>query len=232
VPLPALLLATAPLLPSVSPTDPTTPPVVDEVVVDQEIVVEDEMTPAEAREQIAEALEDFGYGEPRNRRNFVVFPSPNGWYPDLRLYPEGALIPHWKPHHKVALVVLGDMHKAKNRRGDIVRAIHPEVSEWREALIRRGMQVRYDALPDELEHAWTVGSPIGASGPLDSFDQRRGAILALWSSRTCTPEGQQVRDIVETFISVVIQTSKWPVTPSELATAQATCLCDDSLQLD
>lgn len=222
MPLPRLLLAAAPLLPLPSPAPPPG--------VDAEIVVEDRLDPIEAREAVGAALEAFGYGEGRERGGVVTFRGPRRWYPDIRLHPHGTVRHRWPTRHKVALVLFGDFHKAKNRRGDIVRAIHPEVFAWREALSSEAMVGRYDRLPDQLALLWVAGVPMEVSGALvPTPAARRAALLEFWATRTCTPEGRRVRSLTLDFLQEVVQTTPWPVTGPEVAAANARTPCGDRL---
>lgn len=215
--LPALLLASAPVVPLSAP--------------DAEIVVVGEREVLVARDAVGSALSAFGYGEGRERDGVVTYRSPNGWYPDVHLHPHGTVQHRWPVRRRLALIVFGDFRKAKNRRGDIVRAIHPEVFAWREALAAEAMGRRYRALPDQLALLWVAGIPLDETGPLvRTPEARRAALLDFWSSRTCTPEGQRVRDLTADFLGAVVQGSAWPVTDEEARGAAARTPCGDGLE--
>jgi hypothetical protein len=222
MPLPRLLLAAAPLLPLPKPAP--------SAGADAEILVEEQRDPIEAREAVGEALQAFGYGEGRERGGVVTYRAPRSWYPDISLHPHGTVQHRWPVRHKVALVLFGDFKKAKSRRGDIVRAIHPDVFAWREALAAEAMTGRYDRLPDQLALLWIAGVPLQDDAPLlRTSDERRAALLAFWATRTCTPEGRRVRGIALDFLREVVQPSPWPVTPAEVAQTNARTPCGDRL---
>ena len=65
-------------------------------------------------------------------------------------------------------------------------------------------------LPDQLIALWEQGEPLEGQATLDSFEQRRAALLAFWDSRTDTEWGDTVRQAVEAFILAEVQTSDHP----------------------
>jgi hypothetical protein len=137
----------------------------------------------------------------------------------------------WPLARKLSLILFGDFRKAKNRRGDIVRGIHPEVFAWREALAAEAMGRRYAALPEQLALLWVAGVPLAEEGPLlPSPEERRAALLDFWATRTCTPEGRRVRALTEDFLVEVVQGGAWPVTPAEAAAATARTPCGGRLE--
>jgi hypothetical protein len=121
--------------------------------------------------------------------------------------------------------------KLAHAKEAVVRATHPELRRWREAVIAKAMEKRVNTeVPDLLDDIWERGLPAGEGGPrlLDSAE-RRAAILQLWSSRSCTPEGAQIRTVVADFVRFEVQASDTPASADEMARANAANRCGDKL---
>ena len=118
-------------------------------------------------------------------------------------------------------------------KADVVRATRYELREWQQAVVANAMEQRINNdLPDMLDATWTTGRPMGDEGPfLESHDDRRTAIFRFWASRSCVPEGAQVRAAVATFIEAEIQASSHPATPEELDTANRLQRCSGAALL-
>ena len=128
--------------------------------------------------------------------------------------------------------VVGSRKLAHAKEG-VVRATTYELRVWREAVIAKAMANRVNTeVPELLSDIWDKGQPDGPDGPqLTSAVEKRAAILQLWSSRSCTPEGAQVREVVSDFLQYEVQASDTPLTPTEITEANAANRCDDSLSL-
>ena len=110
------------------------------------------------------------------------------------------------------------------RREATVVAIETEMRAWRVALQGVALEHRlWEELPAELDAIWHDDT----TAP----HVRRAAVLAYWTSRTCTPEGQAVRDAIRTYIVEEVQTSAWPVTVEECERASADNECGSMLEL-
>jgi hypothetical protein len=121
--------------------------------------------------------------------------------------------------------------KLAHAKETVVRATHPELRRWRAAVIAKAMDKRVNTeVPDLLDDIWERGLPAGEDGPrlLDPAE-RRAAILQLWSSRSCTPEGAKVRTVVADFVRYEVQASDTPASTEEIAQANAANPCDDKL---
>ena len=111
-------------------------------------------------------------------------------------------------------------------------AIIDDVRSWREALCAEGFEARLLVeIPRTLEDAWQRGVPIAGDVPLQTRADRRRALLDWWATRTCTPEGARVRELVARYLDREVQSSPWPVTADELAAANAQRACRDALAL-
>jgi hypothetical protein len=115
-------------------------------------------------------------------------------------------------------------------KADVVRATRYEMREWQNAVVANAMEQRLNQeLPDMLDATWTTGRPMGNDGPfLKEYSDRRSAIFAFWASRSCVPEGEQVREVVSTFIDAQIQTSAHPASAEERANANKAQRCEDA----
>lgn len=117
---------------------------------------------------------------------------------------------------------------------DVVRATRYEMRAWQNAVVSHAMEQRLNKeLPDMLDATWTSGKPMGDDGPfLESHEARRSAMFAFWASRSCTPEGDQVREVVATFINAEVQNSSHPATPNELSEANTVQRCEEANPFD
>ncbi len=118
-------------------------------------------------------------------------------------------------------------------KADVVRATRYELREWQQAVIANAMEQRInEELPDMLDATWTTGRPMGDGGPfLESHEDRRAAVFRFWASRSCVPEGAQVREAVAAFIEAEIQTSSHPATREELDAANGSQRCSGAALL-
>ena len=85
-------------------------------------------------------------------------------------------------------------------------------------------------VPDQLDALWRDGRGLDGE-PVAEPAARRAAILALWSSRTCTAEGRAVRAAVRAYLEYEVQPSAHPVTPAEEAATEQASACGDRLDL-
>lgn len=184
-----------------------------------EQIIVDEREAELRREAVIQRLRLLGYRMGRRGRGYTSF-SPrhvtksDRWKPSVLLYDEG-------------FVVLegGAMkHAGLRKRTEVVEGIEPEMRAWRVAIQVLALEHRlWEELPAELDAIWhdTTTAP----------HVRRAAVLAYWTSRTCTPEGQAVRDAIRTYIVEEVQTSAWPVTDAEAQRASAENECAVVLDL-
>ncbi len=92
---------------------------------------------------------------------------------------------------------------------EVFDATQVEVRQLNNAVAGHAMEQRLSRdIPAQLEGIWRDGSlPI---------QTRKDRILALWDTRTDTPEGDAAREAIENFMAAVIQTSATPYTAAEL----------------
>jgi hypothetical protein len=115
-----------------------------------------------------------------------------------------------------------------------LRAMDQPLDQWQEAIASTATRDRLGRqIPDELDALWQNGTPMGMGDAvrLTSPEERRTAMLAFWSGRSCTPEGAAAREVAALFLEYEVQSSPFPVTPAELVLANRNQRCDDRLDL-
>lgn len=124
--------------------------------------------------------------------------------------------------------------KLEPQKARVAEGTHAQVTAWREALVGRAMEQKVGReLPDRLDQLWASGRPLEGTGPtIGPAAARRQAMLAHWSSRTCTPEGDAVADVVALFLEYEVQASSAPVTAAEQREANSAQRCSRRLDLD
>ena len=187
-----------------------------------EQIIVDEREVELRREAVIQRLRLLGYKVKRQHDGYLVLRGSNAtkadrrWQPDVRLYDEGFVV-----LKKGSRRTAGGM----KRRETTVTAIETEMRAWRVAIQVVALEHRlWEELPAELDAIWhdrTMAPHL-----------RREALLAYWTSRTCTPEGQAVRDAIRTYLLEEVQTSAWPVTKDEAARASSENECEVPLELD
>jgi len=124
--------------------------------------------------------------------------------------------------------------KLEPQKTRVAEGTHAQVTAWREALVSRAMEQKVGRdLPDRLDQLWANGRPLEGEGTsIGDPTARRQAMLDHWSSRTCTPEGDAVADVVALFLEYEVQASADPVTAAEQRQANAAQRCSRRLDLD
>lgn len=198
---------------------------------DEEMIIEAQQTPEEARQALDEMMAGLGYKAGKARRNGRTVYKPSAWrgrdslMPTLIVDEDGFVIIQGGNRRTVSNTWSGNYRRQQQVITEVFEALHPSITAWREAIQREVMEERYYNLPDQLAATWETGAPLGMHPGGARPEDRRAALLAFWVSRTDTPEGARVRQITADFISYVVQRSPWPVTPEEQAAAEAACQC-------
>jgi hypothetical protein len=174
--------------------------------------------PEAAFAMLDEAIGDLGYREGRRRDDHVVYRSGYLRFhePVLRVYDEGYLVAEHSGYQKVRAALTFDRRVADNRKGEVVTDLAPYLRGWQESLARVGNQARLAELPAQLELLWAEGQPLETGPLLATPADRKAALLAFWSSRAETPEGERVRAQVEAFLNARVQTSEHALSAEEL----------------
>jgi len=110
--------------------------------------------------------------------------------------------------------------KTRPAQDSLLTAVQPQLDAYRKAIQATAFQQQLSDLPDHLDALWQKGTPFDPSvPPLETFAQRRAAVLDYWATRADTPEGRDVCRRVETWLEEEVMSSEHPVTPEEQAAA-------------
>ena len=106
--------------------------------------------------------------------------------------------------------------KLKAQEAMLTEELWIPLAEIRAMIAHQAHLERMIALPDELDALWAAARDPAA---------RRQRLLDRWLACADTPEGAEARQIIETFLEQVVQTSEAPFTEAELQAARAACGC-------
>lgn len=221
------------------------------VVVDgvEEIVVYGVRESDRLRELLGLRLQELGYGPGVDRGDATSFASTAD-RPSLVLRHDGlvelqqsgrlakgtaARLPEgdWSDGANVEEVEVESRERLNHRKMqvrtyELLEDLGPQLRAWRGALSVEGTeQALQQRIPAQVDALWQQGTPLSGGEPLETPEARKAALLAYWSSRTCTPEGQLVRDWVARFLAYEVGASPWAVTEEEASRASAACPCDE-----
>ncbi|MEL6349027.1 MAG: hypothetical protein AAFV53_38340 [Myxococcota bacterium] len=227
-------------------------------VEDDSMIIYGELEERRRRQALEQDLLDLGYTRKKSRDGKTIYRPEIAWHPTVIVDDDGYVILkrspvrfepwvngrtnlRWisciPPFTIMCIKLSGQLvspAKLNPKKQLVAETIDPELDAWRAVVVANAMNRRIgEEIPDMLEKIWLEGQPMNPSAPaLTSYHARRAAILEFWSSRACTPEGEEVRELTADFVRYVIQLSDEPVTEAELAEANARNLCGASLVLD
>jgi hypothetical protein len=225
-------------------------PVVEEDT-EEEMIIEEDLQVERARAQLDRRMRDLGYKEGKDKGDRVIYRPETSWKPSVVVHDEAFVIirrtpPRFEPWVKsrapIAYLscippftpmclrvqgVLVSKRRLQHHKTNVTESIEPMVYTWREAIVDRAMKFRVEEeLPGILDAVWYEGRPLDSREPLlADAASRRSEILTLWSSRTCTPEGDQVRAVVADYLVWEVQRSQTPANEAEIAEANEACPC-------
>jgi hypothetical protein len=164
-----------------------------------EIVVEARQTVSEARAQLDGELEELGYPGGVDLGGRTLYIHPQLWKPKVTVYDSGFV--RVKARTVTPLMVAGaGVHGvfsspriARGAEQRVLDAIHPELTDWREALIEYGQALRHEQLLAELAALESLPLPMA-----------RAHATRLWMNTADTPEGAVVRGLVEDWAEGVL----------------------------
>lgn len=217
----------------------------------EDIIVYGQKEVDRRRKALESNLKNNGYRDGKRRGDKVVFQPETVWKPSLVVYDSGwvdlkktpprfepwirgrkdnkwrylSCIPPFTPMCIRAGGWMISKRRAQHSKTDIVEQHLYDIQFWQEAVISVGVQERLEVdLPDQLDEIWSDPS----SRP---YTERRKEILELWSTRTCTPEGNQASKVIALFLEFEVQTSKHPLSLEELAEIQKFDRCERRLNI-
>lgn len=223
-----------------------------------EIVVYGDLEIARARAQVVQDLQALGYKSGKRKDGYTVFRPESPWRPSVRVYDDGFIVlkrspprfmPPGNPNNKLNYLwcvppftpmclrvggVVVSKRKLAPQKARVANSLEPQLRDWRQAIQSKALSEKVgQTLPDQLDALWGSGVPLDDpdAPPLRAPAARRAALLDLWRSRTCTPEGDEVREVIALFLAFEVQASPFPVTRDEAAAAQADHPCGATLDL-
>lgn len=209
-----------------------------------EIIVWGELAVERARQELIEDFGDAGYTERIERDGYVLLRSESAWKGEVRVYDDGWVDMKRQPVRLEApdtpwaqknsalawascvvypfacLKTNGQLvskRKLQAQKGRAFAETEPTIRGYGDRVADRETDRTINDLPDHLIALWEEGTPLAGTAPLDSYEQRREALLAFWDSRTDTIWGDTVREAVEAFILAEVQTSLHPYTQAEVS---------------
>lgn len=209
----------------------------------ERIVVYDQLLVDQAREEVVLTLRDQGYTEMIEHEDYVVLRHPDPWRGDVRVYDDGWIQikrqpvqyeppPLWNPNPKAGInwltcvlapplcVRVGGQIVSKRKfqaqRERVMVEVHDDAQTFADRVADREVEAAANTLPDRLQRLWDTGEPLEPGPVLATLPERRRAIFLYWDSRTETPQGTVIRDVVRTFLDAVVQTTA-PFARDELA---------------
>ena len=215
-------------------------PADDAPIPGDEIDVQSSLPVAEAREALNRSLRAEGYLRAERRGDTVVYTHRLPYHPQVVVHDDGwiemrrapirirppnvdyadeARFSDWLPCLTIIATarciapggLLISERKLAPLREEVYGESGDEVRRLNDALAQAAMEDRLGRqLPAQLAAIWGDAALSEAA--------RRERLLALWDSRTDTPEGEAARQAIEAFLDGVVQRSAAPFTAAELAT--------------
>ncbi len=115
----------------------------------------------------------------------------------------------------------------------VVNGTSGYAAEWRAAVVSLAMDSRLGRdIPNMLDAIWMHGHMGETGAPvLETYPERRAALLQFWAGRSCVKEGAQARELVADFIAYEVQPSDHPADRDEIRAANAAQRCEDAVPL-
>ncbi len=157
-----------------------------------EILVESDRSVAGARAALDQAIREEGYLPGVDLGNRTFYYPQQFWEPRVTVYDAGFVrvkarvvspFPLWP-----MVGVWSHPHVVEQAEARVLQDIQPELSEYRSALIARGLALRREELRAELE---LIG--------LLPTEQATAEATTLWLETADTPEGEAVRRLIEAW---------------------------------
>ena len=208
--------------------------------VSEEVIVSERVEAA--RQAVIDELVNLGFDRVKDQGDRVVLKHSTTWKGKILLYDDGYLrhrrqglrvvegpavgLPdgtRWLPCIIVPTACFEFGATVSDAKFSAVEArtlaeIEPELRTLGDRLADAALAANLEALPEGLEALWADGDPlVPGEQTLETYRERRAAILAFWESRTETPWGEAIRGATESFVRGVVQPSDHPFTAAEVA---------------
>ncbi len=238
------LAASAQEAPAPEPEPEPAPEPAPAPAVSEEVIVYGQLRVEQARALIVERLEDLGYGEEVvDLGDRTIYRHAAAWHGEVVLHDDGWMVVKRQPvrvegrrmpwadrntplawagcHLWPWLCVRMGGGTYSHRKWmavetGAVQALHEPVRAWGDRVADLHTEETVDALPQRLLALWEEGVPLSGDGPLETWAERRSALLEYYASRTDTVWGEAVRDGVAAFLRAVVQQSDEPLTAGEI----------------
>jgi hypothetical protein len=224
-----------------------------------EVIYVDDQAVIRARQELGFALRDMGYQRRRVRNGREIYVNEIPWKPQVVVDDDGWMVVRRAPPsvgkpdlpgiwsgplgylvcvaNPTACVHIGGWviseRKLAWHKQAVVEHTEPTMGVYEDALIARAfLQRTGEDIPEALIAAWERGEPFEGEGTLESYEDRRAAVLEFWVSRTCSDWGEAARQVTEDFMRYEIQQSAHPFTAAELASVNARRSCQEPLVID
>lgn len=208
-----------------------------------ELIIYGEQELARKRAILDQQLRDDGYTTVKKKDGRTVYRPDIAWKPSVVIYDEGYMIVRRSPvrfepwiqgkkSNKLRYLScippftvlcvrsgwLVNERKLAHSKEAIVEASTPNFEAWQELVMAKATVNRLqNEIPDLLDGLWLNGRSLERSDVfLETAAARKAEMLSFWESRTCTPEGEQVRNFIEDYILQEIQNSEHAYLQSEL----------------
>ena len=217
---------------------------------DAEITVFGDFEISEKRQQLHQKLEDLGYAKQIRKKGKTVYVPQISWKPTVIVYDSGYIklkrtpprikpnfqyranlgyLPCLVPPFTLTCIDTGGwlvgQRKLAHSKAKVIEQTRPLVEKWQQAIQKQAHEFRlYQQLPIALEKIWRASDR--------TAKQKRLTIINFWASRTCTPEGDEARLVIEEFMSDQIETSETPFSQQEIHNALTENKCGETQLLD
>ncbi len=223
-----------------------------------EVIYVDEQAVRRAREEVGLVLRDLGYHRRHTRDGRDYYANESPWKPWVVVDDDGwailkrAPVTFSKPElegvwrgplgylvcvvQPTACIHVGGLvvseRKLRWQKQRVLEAVKPALDRYEEAVVARNRNRRFGGdLPQALQDLWGEGIPIEGNEVLETWEERRAALLQFWMDRADNDWGEEARDVTEAFMAGVVQDGPHPFTPAEIAAANARRTCERELTL-
>jgi len=221
----------------------------EEIEADEEIIVYGQSEVDRRRNLLDKNIRANGYRIGKKRQDKVFYRPEVVWKPTIVVYDSGFIDlrktpPRFEPwirgyrenkwRYLACIPPLTVMcvqasgwlitkRRAQHSKTETIKNNIDVVQAWQESITVVATQVRLEEdIPDILDNIWFGDSSL-------SKQERKEQILNFWTSRTCTPEGNQAAKVIGYFIEMEIQSSAVPLTTNEQSVANHRNPCQRSL---
>ena len=209
-----------------------------------EIIIYGERELAQKRGLLDSQLQDQGYTVKKRTDDRTVYRPVVYWKPSVIIYDEGYMIIRRSPFRMEPWVGgkkgnklrylscippftilcmrsgwLVSNRKLEHSKTKIVEESTPSLEAWQAVVFALSTENRLqNEIPKMLDELWFDGLNIDNQDEIISTqDERRERIVQFWESRSCTPEGERARLLVEDYILYEVQRSESPFGTQEIA---------------